>query len=83
MRNETKIGIYGAGCDKFFRTVNSFKEILHKRNIAGEVQEITDGKRIAVRGIVNLPTVFINGRLLSQGEGITMEKAEELLRTTA
>lgn len=83
MRNETKIEIYGAGCDKFFQTVNSFKEVVQKRNIAWEVQEITDGRKIAARGIVNLPAVFINGRLLSQGEGITIERAGELLRTIA
>ena len=83
MRNQAKIEIYGAGCDKFFRTVNSFKKVVRKSNIAGEVQEITDGRRIAARGIVNLPAVFINGKLLSQGEGITVERAGELLRTIA
>jgi len=77
------IEIYGAGCDKFFQTVDSFKKAAGRTGTTGEVREITDGRKIASRGIRNLPAVFINGRLLSQGEGVTVEKAAELLRTTA
>ena len=83
MRREVKVEVYGAGCNKFFRTVDSLKRAMKKSDIAGEVQEITDGKKIAACGIVNMPTVFINGRLLSQGEGITVEKAGEFFRTIA
>ena len=83
MRREVKVEAYGAGCNKFFQTVNSLKKAVKKSNIAGEVQEITDGKKIAACGIVNMTAVFINGRLLSQGEGITVEKAGELLWTIA
>ena len=83
MRREVKVEVYGAGCNKFFQTVNSLKKAVKKSNIAGEVQEITNDKKIAACGIVNMTAVFINGRLLSQGEGITVEKAGEFFRTIA
>ncbi len=80
MDKRFKVEIYGAGCDKFFRTVDSFRKAVRKRNAAGRVEEITDGKRIAARGVFNLPAVFINEKLVIWGEGVSEEKAEELLR---
>ena len=46
MRREVKVEVYGAGCNKFFQTVNSLKKAVKKSNIAGEVQEITDDKKL-------------------------------------
>ncbi len=80
MGKEIKVEIYGAGCDKFFRTADSFRKVLQKSHMEATVEEITDRKRIACRGSLNLPAVFVNGKLLVQGEGVSEEKAEELLR---
>ena len=44
------------------------------------MEEITDGKRIAARGVLNLPAVFVNGKLMIQGEGVSEDKAGELLQ---
>ena len=79
METKTQIEIYGAGCGKFFRTVNSFTSAVRKCGVPWDVRTITDGGRIAARGALNLPAVFINGRLISQGEGISEEKAVALL----
>lgn len=80
MNTKGKIDIYGAGCDKFFQTVSSFRNVVQKCSAAWEVKEITDRKKIAVQGLVNLPAVFINDKLILQGEGVNREKARELLR---
>lgn len=80
MGKKRTIDIYGAGCDKFFRTVKSFRDTARKSNIAWEVREITNGKEIAAQGITNLPAVFIDHKLVTQGRGISGEKAGELLR---
>ena len=79
MDTKRKIDIYGAGCDKYFQTVSSFRNAVQKCSAAWEVREITDGKKIAARGLVDLPTVFINDKLSVQGEGVSKEKARELL----
>ncbi len=42
-------------------------------------REITDGKKIAARGLVNLPAVFVNDKLILQGQGVSKDKARELL----
>ena len=80
MHTKMKVEIYGAGCDKFFQTVNSFRRAVRKCNVAGKVEEITDGKRIAAQGFLNLPAVFINDKLIIQGERVSEEKAGEFLR---
>ena len=80
MDKKVKVEIYGAGCDKYFQTVDSFKKAVRKCGAGGKVEEITDGKQIAARGIVNMPAVFVNEKLMVQGEGISEERAEELLR---
>lgn len=74
-----KIDIYGAGCDKYFQTVSSFRNAVQKCSAAWEVKEITDRNKIAAGRLVNLPAVFINGTLILQGEGVSKEKAGELL----
>ena len=79
MDTKRKIDIYGAGCDKYFQTVSSFRNAVQKCSAAWEVREITDGKKIAARGLMNLPAVFINDKLIFQGEGVSKEKARELL----
>lgn len=82
MSAKMEVKVYGAGCDKFFQTVRSFNTVLKKYDDASEVVEITDGKKIAVRGITNLPAVFINGKLILQGEGVSEERAKEILQTS-
>lgn len=80
MDKKIKIEICGAGCDKFFRTVASFRKAMRNCSAAGTVEEITDGKRIAARGVLNLPAVFVKGKLMIQGEGVSEDKAGELLQ---
>ncbi len=79
MDTKREINIYGAGCNKFFQTVSSFRNVVQKCSAAWEVKEITDRNKIAARGLVNLPAVFINDKLIFQGEGVSKEKAGELL----
>lgn len=81
MEKELKIEICGSGCEKFFQTVDSLKKAVRNNRMTGTVEEIIDGRKIAARGRLNLPAVFVNGRLVSQGEGLTPESAGELLRT--
>ena len=80
MDKKVTVEIYGAGCDKFFRTVDSFRKAVRNCNVSGKVEEITDGRKIAARGVLNLPAVFVNGKLMIQGEGVGEEKAGELLK---
>lgn len=79
MNTKGKIDIYGAGCDKYFQTVSSFRNAVQNCSAAWEVREITDGKKIAARGLMNLPAVFFDDKLILQGEGVSKEKARELL----
>ena len=74
MGKEIKVEIYGAGCDKFFRTADSFRKVLQKSHMEATVEEITDRKRIACRGSLNLPAVFVNGKLWGRGGGAGDER---------
>lgn len=80
MGKKITVEICGAGCDKFFQTVDSFRKAVRNYNAAGKVVEITDGKKIAARGVLNLPAVFVNGKLMIQGVGVSEGKAGEILR---
>ena len=79
MGTKMKVDIYGAGCDKFFQTVKSIRYAIQKYDIACEYNEITDGKKIASHNITSLPAVFINDKLILQGEGVSVEKARDIL----
>lgn len=74
-----KIEIYGAGCDKYFKTITNMKKAMRNKNIAAEIVEITDGKTIAGMGIVNMPAVRINGKVVSQGRAVSEEEAEQMV----
>lgn len=76
-----KIEIYGAGCDKYFETLNNMKKAVKNKNIAAEIVEITDGKKIAEMGIVNMPTVRVMGKIVSQGRAVSQAEAMQMLET--
>lgn len=74
-----KIEIYGAGCDKYFETLNNMKKAVKNKNIAAEIVEITDGKKIAEMGIVNMPVVRVMGKIVSQGRAVSQAEAMQML----
>ncbi len=74
-----KIEIYGAGCDKYFETLNNMKKVVKNKNIAAEIVEITDGKKIAEMGIVNMPAVRVMGKIVSQGRTVSQVEAMQML----
>ena len=74
-----KIEIYGAGCDKYFETLNNMKKAVKNKNIAAEIVEITDGKKIAEMGIVNMPAVRVMGKIVSQGRAVSQAEAMQML----
>lgn len=76
-----KIEIYGAGCDKYFETLNNMKKAVKSKNIAAEIVEITDGKKIAEMGIVNMPAVRVMGKIVSQGRAVSQAEAMQMLET--
>ena len=74
-----KIEIYGAGCDKYFETLNNMKKAVKNKNIAAEIVEITDGKKIAEMGIVNMPDVRVMGKIVSQGRAVSQAEAMQIM----
>lgn len=78
MVKKTKIEIYGAGCDKFFQTMEAFRQTARSLPGAWEVEAVTDPKTIAAHGPMNLPAVFINGKRVLEGQGVSRKKAEAL-----
>ena len=66
-----KIEICGSGCDKYFETLHNFQTIVNKERIKADIIEITDRNIIATKCISNMPAVFINGKLISQGKALS------------
>jgi hypothetical protein len=74
------LGLGCAGCQHFYRQV---MEILAARNLAAELQYITEPALLQEYGIRNFPALVINGRLVLAGRMPPPAELEKLLTAAA
>lgn len=73
------IEIYGSGCDKYFQLVTNISEMLRQKKIEIRLKEITNPKEVAKKGFINLPTLVVDGKIVSQGKSLTIEQLEKII----
>jgi hypothetical protein len=61
------IAVLGPGCFNCDRLEGMIRDVMAEMQIAGDLDHVTDPKEIARYGLLGVPAVVINGRVVSAG----------------
>ena len=78
MKNLT-IKVYGSGCKGCQTLHQNVIDALSEMNIAADVQYITDMRKIMETGVMSLPALAVNDKIVSSGKGLTVSEVKKLL----
>ena len=82
---DTSVGVYnikvlGAGCKSCHEMYENTKIALRNAGIESEVEYVTDMEKIMAYGIMSMPGLVINERVVSMGKVLKSADIEKLLR---
>ena len=63
-------------CSSMFQTVIV---IMAEKNLAADIQHVTDLQKIMSLGVMSLPGVVINGKVVSYGKKLSKTELEKLI----
>ena len=63
-------------CSSMYQTVI---DIMAETNLAVDIQHVTDLQRIMALGVMSLPGVVINGKVVSYGKKLSKAELEKLI----
>ena len=78
MENLT-IKVYGSGCKGCQILHQNVIDALAEMNIAADVQYITDMQKIMETGVMSLPALAVNDKIVSRGKVLTVSEVKKLL----
>lgn len=73
------IKVYGSGCKGCQTLHQNVIDALAEMNIAADVQYITDMQKIMETGIMSLPGLAVNDKIVSSGRVLSVEEVKKLL----
>lgn len=73
------IKILGMGCQRCETLASNVRSALMKLGVAADVEHVREPKRIAEYGVLGVPGLIINGKLVSVGRALTTEQVTKLL----
>ncbi len=77
------IQVLGTGhCSKCATMFNNAKEAVSSLGLSADVVKIDDINQIISMGIMSTPGLAIDGKVLSSGRVLTVERISELLKST-
>lgn len=80
MKNKIEsIQVFGSGCASCHKLFELTKEAVQEMNLDAEVEYVTDFKKIVLMGIMSLPAMAINGKVVLAGQLPDTKKIKELL----
>ena len=78
MENLT-IKVYGSGCKGCKSLHQNVIDALSEMNIAADVQYITDMQKIMESGVMGLPALAVNDKIMSAGKVLSVKKIKKYL----
>ncbi len=63
-------------CSSMYQTVI---DIMAEKNLAADIQHVTDLEKIMSLGVMSLPGVVINGKIVSYGKKLSKAELEKLI----
>ncbi len=73
------IKVLGAGCKSCEALLNSTKEAVASKGIDTEVEYITDMEKIMSFGVMSMPALMIDGKVVSAGKVLKAKEVEKFL----
>ena len=73
------IKVLGAGCKNCHRQLENVKKALEVMSIPVEVEYITDMAKIAEYGVMSMPVIVVNEKVVSQGRVLKPSEVGKLL----
>ncbi len=78
MENLT-IKVYGSGCKGCKSLHQNVIDALAERNVAADVQYITDMQKIMESGLMGLPALAVNDKIVSAGKVLSVADVKKFL----
>ena len=78
MENIT-VKVYGSGCKGCQTLHQNAIDALAEMNVAADVQYITDMQKIMETGIMTLPALAVNDKIVSNGRVLSVAEVKKLL----
>jgi small redox-active disulfide protein 2 len=74
-----KIEVLGVGCAKCNKLEENVKQAIQELGLDAEVEHVKDLMEIAKRGVLMTPGLVIDGKPVSAGKVLSVEKVKELI----
>lgn len=74
-----KIQVLGTGCARCKETFDHVSVAVQELGVAAEVEKVTDIKEIMKMGVMGLPGIVVDGRVVLTGSVPSVERVKELL----
>lgn len=73
------IKVYGSGCKGCQTLHQNVIDALAEMNVAADVQYITDMQKIMETGVMSLPTLAVNDKIVSAGKVLSVSDLKKYL----
>ncbi|MBO4496492.1 MAG: thioredoxin family protein [Clostridiales bacterium] len=73
------IKVLGGGCGSCEMFLDAVKEVVSKNNIEADIEYITDMEKIMGYGIMSMPALMIDNKLISSGRVLKPKDIEKLI----
>lgn len=73
------IKVLGGGCKNCEALLKSAKEAVASKEIDAEIEYITDMEKIMTYGVMSMPALMVNGKIVSSGKVLKVKEIEKLL----
>ena len=74
-----KIQVYGKGCARCHDLAHNAEGALKELNIEGNVEHVTDIKKITEKGIMLTPALVIDDKIISEGKILTVDDIKKAI----
>ena len=76
----TSIKVLGAGCKSCHEQYENAKAAVKALGLSAEVEYITDMEKVMAYGVMSMPAIVVNEKVVSMGRVLTAADVEKLLR---
>ena len=74
-----KIRVLGGGCKRCEALLKAVREAVEKKGIEANIEYITDMERIMNYGVMSMPALMIDDKIVSTGKVLKANEVERLL----
>ena len=74
------IKVLGAGCKSCHEQYENAKKAVANMNLNAEVEYITDIEKVMSYGVMSMPAIVVNEKVVSMGKVLKAAQVEELLK---